>query len=235
MAEGYPHPYTASRTETGPVPIRASPSTFTIAWHRLTPAPPSPSASDTHDGRGMREPTNAARAIGIAASKGKHRKSRSTAIRGLRMTPPTSAAVTVHRQNTGSAPDRSAIPYPMDIPANIVGKKCPPRHPMLTHIAVTRILTNPVTSSNAAPMPVQSESSSTACDSPENIVKGRTTPQTPRTAPATTGLNRGLSPNLPDTRDSSASDTQNSHPARAPIRISGTSHTSSFVPTASHS
>ena len=44
------------------------------------------------------------------ASPGKHRNSSSTAIRGLRITPPTSAAVTTQRQKTGSAPVSSDMP-----------------------------------------------------------------------------------------------------------------------------
>lgn len=44
-------------------------------------------------------------------------------MRGFPVTPPTTAAVTAHTENTGSIPKTVARPYPMATPEKITGKK----------------------------------------------------------------------------------------------------------------
>lgn len=54
---------------------------------------------------------------------GKHRNSRRTVTSGFLVTPPTNAAVVAQTEKAGSTPMSTDIPNPIDIPANITGKK----------------------------------------------------------------------------------------------------------------
>ena len=68
------------------------------------------------------------------------------------------------------------------------------RQPSPRQTCVESTLRNPVASNTSALIPVHCAASTSVCDSPANIVKGRKMPMPPRTTPAMTAVTTGRSP-----------------------------------------